>query len=137
VSNSAAISGLQLSTSLDSVLIGTATSLGVSRSLLAIAVIELFLLAGAALVAVSLLLAAQREVEYAMLAARGASRLQRIRMAMAEALPLSLLAGACGAAAGVWLAGRIATRGVGTPAGGWWAAAVVAAGAAGDVRGGR
>jgi hypothetical protein len=130
VSNSPAISGLQLSTSLDSVLIGTATSLGVSRSLLAIAALELLLLAGAALVAVALLLAAQREGEYAMLAARGASRLQRIRMAMAEALPLCLLAGACGAAAGVWLAGRIAVRGAGPPSGGWWAAAVVAAAAA-------
>jgi FtsX-like permease family len=130
VSNSAAISGLQLSTSLDSVLIGTATSLGVSQSLLAIAAVELFLLAGAALVAVALLLAAQREGEYAMLAARGASRLQRIRMAMAEAVPLCLLAAACGAAAGVWLAGQIAARGAGTLAGGWWAAAVVAAGAA-------
>jgi hypothetical protein len=129
VSNSAAISGLQLSTSLDSVLLGTATSLGVSRSLLAVATVELFLLAGAALVAVSLLLSAQREGEYAMLAARGASRPQRIRMAMAEALPVALLAGACGAAAGVWLAGRIAALGAGPPVGGWWAAAVVAAGA--------
>jgi hypothetical protein len=127
---SAAISGLALSTSLDSVLVGTATSLGVSRSLLAIAAVELLLLTGAALVAVALLLAAQREGEYAMLAARGASRLQRIRMAMAEAVPLCLLAGACGAAAGVWLAGRFAGRGAGTLVGGWWAAAVVAAGAA-------
>jgi hypothetical protein len=127
---SAAISGLALSTSLDSVLVGTATSLGVSRSLLAIAAVELLLLTVAALVAVALLLAAQREGEDAMLTARGASRLQRIRMAMAEAVPLCLLAGACGAAAGAWLAGRIAGRGAGTLAGGWWAAAVVAAGAA-------
>jgi FtsX-like permease family len=117
VSNSAEIAGLQLSTSLDSVLIGTATSLGVSRSRLAIAAVELFLLAGAALVMIALLLAAQREGEYAMLAARGASRLQRIRMAMTEALPLCLLAGACGAAAGAWLAGRIAARGAGPLAG--------------------
>jgi FtsX-like permease family protein len=115
---SAAISGLALSTSLDSVLSGTATSLGVSRSLLAVAAVELLLLTTAALVAVALLLAAQREGEYAMLTARGASRLQRIRMAMAEAVPLCLLAGACGAAAGVWLAGRIAGRGAGTLAGG-------------------
>lgn len=127
--NSAAISGLTLSTSLDSVLSGTATSLGVSRSLLAIAAVELFLLAGAALVTVARLLAAQREGEYAMLAARGATRLQLVRMALAEAVPLCLLAGAGGTAAGVWLAGRIAARGNGTPAGAWWAAAVVAAGA--------
>ena len=71
VSNSAAIVGLTLNTSLDSVLTGTATSLGVSRSLLAITAVELFLLAGAALVAAAQLLAAQREGEYAMLAARG------------------------------------------------------------------
>jgi hypothetical protein len=130
VSNSAAISGLDLSTSLDSVLAGTATSLGVSRSLLAIATVELFLLTGAALVAVAQLLAAQREGEYAMLAARGGSRRQLIRMAVAEAIPLCLLAGAGGVAAGVWLAGRIAAPGSGTLAGVWWAAAVVAAGAA-------
>jgi hypothetical protein len=129
VSNSPAISGLQLSTSLDSVLTGTATSLGVSRSLLAIAAVELFLLAGAALIAVALLLAAQREGEYAMLAARGATRLQLIRMAAAEALLLCLAAGAGGAAAGAWLAGRIASRGSGTLAGAWWAAAAVAAAA--------
>jgi predicted lysophospholipase L1 biosynthesis ABC-type transport system permease subunit len=101
VSNSPAISGLQLSTSLDSVLTGTATSLGVSRSLLAIAAVELFLLAGAALIAVAQLLASQREGEYAMLAARGANRLQLIRMATAEAVLLGLAAAAGGAAAGV------------------------------------
>ena len=130
VTNSATIAGLELSTSLDSVLAGTATSLGVSRSLLAVAVVELFLLAGAALVTVAQLLAAQREGEYAMLAARGATRLQLLRMAVAEAFPVCLLAGAGGAAAGVWLAGRIAAQGTGTLAGAWWAAAVVAAGAA-------
>jgi len=129
VSDSPAISGLQLFTSLDSVLAGTATSLGVSRSLLAIAAVELFLLAGAALVAVARLLAAQREGEYAMLAARGASRLQLIRMAAAEAVLLGLAAGAGGAAAGAWLAGRTAARGGVTLAGAWWAAAVVAAAA--------
>jgi len=130
VSNSPAIVGLALSTNLDSVLGGTATSLGVSRSLLAITAVELFLLAGAALVAAAQLLAAQREGEYAMLAARGATRLQLVRMALAEAVPLCLLAGVAGAAAGTWLAGRIAARAAGTLAGAWWAAAVVAAGAA-------
>ena len=130
VSNSPAVAGLELSTSLDSVLTGTATSLGVSRSLLAIAAVELLLLAGAAMVTVAQLLAAQREGEYAMLAARGATRLQLIRMAVAEAVPVCLLAGAGGAAAGVWLAGRMAARGTGMLAGAWWAAAVVSAGAA-------
>jgi hypothetical protein len=130
VSNSTAIVGLTLNTSLDSVLTGTATSLGVSRSLLAITAVELFLLAAAALVAAAQLLAAQREGEYAMLAARGATRLQLVRMAMAEAVPLCLIAGIGGALAGVWLAGRIAARESGTVAGAWWAPAVVAAGAA-------
>ena len=130
VSQSAGVSGLALSTSLDSVLAGTATSLGVSRSLLAITAVELFLLAAAALVAVARLLSAQREGEYAMLTARGATRLQMTRMAAAEAIPICLLAGTGGAAAGVWLAGRIAARGGGTLAGAWWAAAAVAAGAA-------
>jgi hypothetical protein len=130
VSNSPAIVGLALSTNLDSVLDGTATSLGVSRSLLAITAVELFLLAGAALVAAAQLLAAQREGEYAMLAARGATRPQLVRMAMAEAVPLCLLAGVAGAAAGTWLAGRIAARESGTLAGAWWGPTVVAAGAA-------
>jgi ABC-type antimicrobial peptide transport system permease subunit len=130
VSNSPTIAGLELSTSLDSVLTGTATSLGVSRSLLAIAGVELLLLAGAAMVTVAQLLAAQRAGEYAMLAARGATRRQLIRMAVAEAVPVCLLAGVGGAAAGVWLAGRIAARGTGMLAGAWWAAAVVSAGAA-------
>jgi len=130
VSQSPAVSGLELSTSLDSVLAGTATSLGVSRSLLAITGVELLLLTGAALVAAAQLLAAQREGEYAMLAARGATRLQLIRMATAEAVLLCVLAGAAGAAAGVWLAGRIAAGGADTLAGAWWAAAVVAAAAA-------
>ena len=121
---------MTLNTSLDSVLAGTATSLGVSRSLLAITAVELFLLAGAALVAAAQLLAAQREGEYAMLAARGATRLQLTRMAMAEAVPLCLLAGIGGAGAGIWLAGRIAARGTGNLAGAWWAPTVVAAGAA-------
>ncbi len=130
VSNSPAIVGLTLNTSLDSVLTGTATSLGVSRSLLAITAVELFLLAGAALVATAQLLAAQREGEYAMLAARGASRLQLTLMAMAEAIPLCLIAGVGGGLAGVWLAGRISARATGTLAAAWWAPAVVAAGAA-------
>ncbi|HTX29603.1 MAG TPA: FtsX-like permease family protein [Streptosporangiaceae bacterium] len=130
VSNSPAIVGLTLDTNLDSVLTGTATSLGVSRSLLAITAVELFLLAGAALVAVAQLLAAQREGEYAILAARGATRLQLTRMAMAEAVPLCLIAGVGGAAAGVWLAGRIAARATGTLAGAWWAPTAVAASAA-------
>jgi FtsX-like permease family protein len=130
VSNSPSIDGLTLNTSLDSVLTGTATSLGVSRSLLAITAVELFLLAAAALVAVAQLLAAQREGEFAMLAARGATRRQLVRMAMAEAVPLCLLAGIGGAVAGVWLAGRIAARETGTVAGAWWAPAAVAAGAA-------
>jgi hypothetical protein len=130
VSNSPAIAGLTLNTSLDSVLTGTATSLGVSRSLLAITAVELFLLAGAALVAAAQLLAAQREGEYAMLAARGGTRLQLIRMAMSEAIPLCAIAGIGGAVAGVWLAGRIAAGQSGTVAGAWWAPVVVAAGAA-------
>jgi hypothetical protein len=130
VSNSATVSGLTLTTSLDSVLAGTASSLGVSRSLLTITAVELLLLAGVAMVAVAQLLGAQREGEYAMLAARGATRLQLTRMAAAEAIPVCLLAGAGGALAGVWLAGRIAARDTGTLGGAWWAAAAVAAGAA-------
>jgi hypothetical protein len=57
--------GLTVTTSLPSVLNGTASNLNVARSLLAICAVLLFLLAGAALLTVARLLAGQREGESA------------------------------------------------------------------------
>ena len=136
--NAQQLPALALATSLPSVLAGTASDLDVARSLLAICAVLLFLLAAAALLAAARLLAGQREGESAMLAARGATRRQLVRMTAAEAIPLCVLACAAGGTLGVLLARWLAFGGLGAgPAGGAWtslgraaeAAAVVAAGA--------
>jgi hypothetical protein len=99
---------LSLATSLPSVLTGTASDLDVARSLLAICAVLLFLLAGAALLAVTRLLAVVRLGETAMLTARGATRWQLVRLAAVEAVPLAIAAAAAGAVAGVLLARLLA-----------------------------
>ncbi len=129
---------LSLATSLPSVLTGTASDLDVARSLLAICAVLLFLLAGAALLAVTRLLSVVRLGETAMLTARGATRWQLVRLAAVEAVPLAVVSAAAGAVVGVLLArllaggatgiaGGIASE-VGSAAG---AAALVAAGTIG------
>jgi FtsX-like permease family len=133
--NAPVLPALTLTTSLPAVLNGTATDLDVARSLLAICAILLALLAGAALLAVARLLAAQREVESAMLTARGATRWQLVRLTAAEAIPLCVLAAVVGGLLGVALARLVAgTELAGTGLAGAAglavaAAAVVAAGA--------
>ena len=131
--NAQVLPSLALTTGLPSVLNGTASDLEVARSLLAICAVLLFLLAGAALLAVARLLAGQREGESAMLAARGATRWQLVGLAAAEAIPLCVLSAAAGGVVGVLLARLLAGTG---PGGAWHAlggaaaaAAVVAAGA--------
>ena len=132
--NAQVLPSLALTTGLPSVLNGTASDLEVARSLLAICAVLLFLLAGAALLAVARLLAGQREGESAMLTARGATRWQLVGLTAAEAIPLCVLSAAAGGVVGVLLARLLAGTG---PAGGAWhalggaaaAAAVVAAGA--------
>jgi ABC-type antimicrobial peptide transport system permease subunit len=131
-----ALPALALATTLPSVLNGTATNLDVARSLLAICAVLLFLLAAAALLAVTRLLTAQRESESAMLTARGATRWQLARLTAAEAIPLSVAAAAAGGVAGLLLAplftgsGPASPGGTGTAAGDAWpAAAAVALGA--------
>jgi hypothetical protein len=127
--NAQSLPTLTLSTSLPSVLDGTASNLDVARSLLAICAVLLGLLAAAALLAAARLLADQREGESAMLTARGATRGQLVRLTAAEALPLAVLASAAGAVIGVPLAGLLTQTGS-VPAGDVWpAAATVAAGA--------
>ena len=121
---------LTLSTSLPTVLNGTANDLDVARSLLAICAVLLFLLAGAALLASARLLAGQREGESAMLTARGATRWQLLRLTAAEAVPLCLVSAAAGGALGVLLAGALAAR-AGTGSSPWagaaWADTIAAA----------
>ena len=130
LANAVQLPALDLSTSLPTVLNGTASNLDVARSLLAISAVLLFLLAAAALLAVARLLAGQREGESAMLTARGANRWQLVRLTAAEAIPLCLLSSAAGGVAGVLLAGLLPGTG---SAGADWptlaAAAAVAAGA--------
>ncbi|MGD0606309.1 MAG: ABC transporter permease [Streptosporangiaceae bacterium] len=120
---------LAVSTSLPSVLNGTASNLDVARSLLAICSVLIFLLAAAALLAVARLLASQREGESAMLTARGATRRQLLALTVTEAVPLAFVSAAAGAVLGVLLA-RLLTSTGGVPVGAAWpAAAAVAAGA--------
>ncbi len=99
---------LTMTTGLPSVLNGTASNRDVARSLLAICAVLLALLAGAALLAVARLLTGQREGESAMLVARGATRWQLIRLAIAEAIPLCLVCAVAGGLAGFGLAGLLA-----------------------------
>ena len=107
LANAVQLPDLDLTTSLPTVLNGTASNLDVARSLLAISAVLLFLLAAAALLAVARLLAGQREGESAMLTARGATRWQLVRLTAAEAIPLCLLSSAAGGVAGVLLAGLL------------------------------
>jgi hypothetical protein len=131
LSSSDTVPDLTLTTSLPSVLSGTASNLAVVRSLLAICAVLLLLLAAAALLVVARLLADQREGESAMLAARGASRWQLARLTAAEAIPLCVVAAVAGGLAGILLARLLASTGSVTTelAGAWPAVAVVAAGA--------
>ncbi len=131
LANAVQLPDLDLTTSLPSVLNGTASNLDVARSLLAISAVLLALLAAAALLAVARLLAGQREGESAMLTARGATRWQLVRLTAAEAIPLCLLSSAVGGVAGVLLARLLA--GTGSAGDDWPALAVAAAVAAGAV----
>jgi ABC-type antimicrobial peptide transport system permease subunit len=108
---STVLSGLQLSTSLPSVLSATASSLAVARSLFVISALQVLVLALAALVAVARLLASQREGETALISARGATWWQLARLAAAEVVPLCAVAAAAGALVGIWLAGVLTTAG--------------------------
>jgi ABC-type antimicrobial peptide transport system permease subunit len=103
--------GIQLSSSLTSILSGTASNLSVARSLLVIMALQLIVLALAALLAVARLLASQREDETALIAARGATRWQLVRLTAAEVIPLCASAAVVGALAGIRLAGLLAAAG--------------------------
>ena len=110
-STSSVLSGLQLSTSLPSVLSATASNLAVARSLLVISALQLVVLVLAALLAVARLLASQREGETALLNARGATRWQLARLTAAEVIPLCAVAAVVGVVGGLWLAAVLTTTG--------------------------
>ena len=109
--SSSVLSGMQLSTSLPSVLSATASNLSVARSLLVISALQLLVLTLAALLAVARLLASQREGETALISARGATRWQLARLTAAEVVPLCAVAAAVGALLGIRLAGLLTTAG--------------------------
>jgi len=121
VTNSAELSGMQLTTSLPAVLAETASNLAVARSLLVISGLQLLVLASAALLAVARLLVTQREGETALLMARGATRWQLTRLTAAEIVPLCCAAAIVGGVSGIRLAqvlGGTLYAGAGIPAGG-------------------
>jgi FtsX-like permease family len=98
------LGGLQASSGLPAAFAGVATKLVVARSLLLVGVLELLLLAGAALTLTARTLVSQREEESALLAARGAGRWQLARLALAEALLVAVV----GTGAGLLIGGRLA-----------------------------
>ncbi|HXT88034.1 MAG TPA: hypothetical protein VN714_02140, partial [Trebonia sp.] len=109
--NVASLHGAQLVTGLPAVLAGAAGNVTVARSTLAISALELLALAVAALLAVSRLLAEQREAETALFTARGATLAQLGWLAAAEAIPLAALAAVAGGLAGIRLAAMLAAAG--------------------------
>ncbi len=109
--SSTVLGGMQLSTSLPTVLRATASNLSVARSLLVISALQLLVLTLAALLAVARLLASQREGETALINARGATRWQLTRLTAAEVIPLCAVAAAVGALVGIRLAGLLTTAG--------------------------
>jgi hypothetical protein len=134
LSGSTYLGGLQVTDTLSGVLSGVATKLVVARSLLLVSGLELLLLAGAALTLTVRTLATHRENEAALLSARGAGRWQMTRIALSEALVVTIVAAAAGALLGTWLAGLLARSGdlraaglsvSGIPGQVWWTVAIV------------
>jgi ABC-type antimicrobial peptide transport system permease subunit len=109
--SSSLLSGMQLSTSLPSVLSATASNLSVARSLLVINALQLLVLAVAVLIAVARLLASQREDETALFNARGATRWQLARLTAVEVVPLCAAGAVVGAVGGIRLAALLTTTG--------------------------
>lgn len=128
--NSAALSGLNATTSMPQVLADAARSLVAARSLLIISGLQLLVLAAAALALAARLLASHRDEECALLTARGAARWQLVRPSVAEAVLSCTVAAAAGAAIGRELAGVLLSKAIGqhVPASSLLQAGVAAAG---------
>jgi ABC-type antimicrobial peptide transport system permease subunit len=103
--------GLQVTSSLPRALTGIASTVVLARSLFTIGALQLLLVAGAELVLAARLLASLREEESALLRARGATRWQVARPALAEAVVLGAVAGVAGVLAGTKLTGVLARLG--------------------------
>ena len=126
IGNSPTLGNLQLNTGLPGVLTGTAQTLAVARSLLAISALQLLVLTAAVLLAVAALLATQREAESALLHARGATRWQLARLTAAEAIPICVVAALVGAVVGVALSRLLGGSGVSFGVAGTWLDALAA-----------
>jgi ABC-type antimicrobial peptide transport system permease subunit len=100
--------GLQVTSDLPQLLDGIVSSSVLTQSLFTIAALQLLLVAGAGLVLAARLLASLREGESALLRARGATRWQLARPALAEAVLLAAVAGLAGVLAGTRLTGAAA-----------------------------
>jgi FtsX-like permease family protein len=106
-----AAGGMIVASGLPGVLNGLASNQVVARSLLAIAAVQLLLLAAIALAGTARLLATDREGESALLTARGGSRWQLTRLSIGEAVLLTVLAAVIGGLIGGRLAGLLARTG--------------------------
>jgi hypothetical protein len=145
LNSSDTLSGLNLSSSLPTVLAGIGSNLALARSLLAISGLQLLVLTVAALLAVARLLSSQQEGETALLVARGATRWQLAKLTAVAVVPLSALTALAGGVAGIWLArvlggtlyggagsggvagGGVAGGGISLTAAGTWTEALAAA----------
>jgi hypothetical protein len=124
--------GLKVSSSLPRILSGIARTTVLARSLFVIGALELLLVAGAELALAARLLASLREEESALLRARGATRWQLVRPALAEAVLLGAVGGVAGVLAGTRLTGVLAGLGglrleryAGVPSLAWLSAAAI------------
>jgi FtsX-like permease family len=106
-----AAGGMIVASGLPGVLSGLASNEVVARSLLAIAAVQLLLLAAIALGGTARLLATDREGESALLTARGGSRWQLTRLSIAEAVLLAVVAAVVGGLIGGRLAELLARSG--------------------------
>ena len=134
LSQPGALGGLTVTTSIPQLLNSIASNLVVARSLLIISVLQLVLLAVAAIALAARMLAGQREEESALLRARGVTRWQLARLTLAEAVMLAAAAAVAGTLAGSWLARPLARVGPlhaaqlrisGFAVSSWWAAAAI------------
>jgi FtsX-like permease family len=129
-----ALGGLTVTTSVPQLLTSIASNLVVARSLLIISVLQLVLLAVAAIALAARMLAGQRAEESALLRARGVTRWQLARLTLAESVMLAAAAAVAGTLAGTWLARPLARVGPlhaaqlrisGFAWSAWWAAAAI------------
>jgi hypothetical protein len=134
LSQSQGLGGIVVSTDMPQLLGTVSSGFAVARSVLAIASLELLLVAMTTMALAAGLLASRREEESALLIARGVTRTQLAGLSLAEAAGLCIVAAAAGAALGPALARLLAAglaggqSGTGASAGLWPSALVAALG---------